>query len=195
MFLTLLVVTIPTSAALATPLITGEHVSDFGRKVTWLVYDEFADDNPRPTTGEFTYVYNIANETEFSLPVYGLVIYKPGVDPPPFRIPFDQEELSFTGSIGSGQHPTFLGPGVWGWLTDNRTPLTLAPGEQTVDLVVTSRLGPGQVWTDLFDCNPILCNPAPGPRIIGPAVPEPGTLLLACLACGKMTLLIGRNEY
>ena len=71
----------------AAPFVSGQITESLGRKTIWSVYDEFAIDNPLPSSGEFTYVYNVENvgAASFQLWQFGLIV--------------DPDDLSSTGTL------------------------------------------------------------------------------------------------
>jgi len=161
--------TLLTNSCFATPFVSGEITESLRRKTTWSVYDEFAIDNPLPSSGEFTYVYNVENvgTTPINLWEFGLSV--------------NPNDLSSTEISGGGLQPTEISPGLWQWWRNNGPPLTLESGERSIDLVVTSSLAPGPILASIYGCIPLTCFIGVT-EIIGPAVPEPATwLLAACL--------------
>jgi len=150
----------------AAPLVSGEITELLGRKTTWLVYDEFAIDNPMPSSGEFTYVYNVENIGTTPIPLWEFGLF------------LDSGNLSSTGISGSGLPPVEISLGLWQWWPNGDSPLTLDPTERSVDLIVTSGLAPGPVAAQIYGCIPMTCDIGLT-EIIGPAVPEPATWLLA----------------
>jgi hypothetical protein len=170
------------SSCYAAPILSG-GIIESGRKTNWSVYDEFAIDNPQPSSGEFTYVYNVENVGTTLIPLwqFGLLV--------------DLNDLSSTETDGAGLLPSVVSPGPGQWWANGGTPLSLAPSERSVDLVVTSRLEPGSVLANTYGCNPLICDIGVT-EIIGPAVPEPSTLLgtlgfmFFCLATRRRSGLI-----
>jgi len=170
----------------AAPFVSGE-ITELRRKTTWSVYDEFSIDNPLPSSGEFTYVYNVENvgSTPISLWQFGISV--------------DSDDLSSTEISGSGLQPTEISSGLWQWWPNNGTsitlesPLTLEPSEQSVDLVVTSSLAPGPVLASIYSCPPWICL-IPVTEIIGPAVPEPATWLLAVCLFSNLAFIRRRTH-
>ena len=168
------------SSCFAAPILIGGVTELLGRRTTWTVYDEFAIDNPQPSSGEFTYVYDVENVGTMPIQLweFGLLV--------------DRNVLSSTETDDSGLLPTVVSPGLWQWWANGGSPLALAPSERSVDLVVTSSLAPGFITARIFGCNPLICDIGVT-EIIGPAVPEPSAGLLACLFFGASTLICSRT--
>jgi len=156
------------SSCLAAPLLSGEITEELGRRTSWSVYDEFAIDNPLPSSGEFTYVYGVENVGTAPIPLWR------------FQLAVDANDLSSTEISGAGLPPNTVSPGFWQWGSGSTSPLNLAPGQHSIDLVVTSSLAPGPVSAFVYSCNPFLCFIG-STAVVGPAVPEPATWLHACL--------------
>jgi len=158
-----------TVSCFAAPIIMGETPEGRVWKVTWSVYDEFAVDNPLPSNGEFTYVYNIEG------PPFSLLGALAG-----FGLLVDSSDLSSTEISGDGVPFIVISPGRWSIASSSeRNPSALS--QQTVDLIVTSGLAPGPITAQVHSCRPVACF-RESSEVIGPAVPEPATWLLsACL--------------
>lgn len=154
-----------TCVCYSAPFLTGEVAEAAGRTTSWSVYDDSAVDNPVPVPGEFTYIYVVENSGSALLPVWQ------------FGLSVDQTQISSTTINGVDEIPGNISPGLWQWWLNDSTPLTLFPGEKSIEMVVTSTLAPGPSGALIYSCHPALCTIGLT-QVVGPAVPEPTSQVL-----------------